>query len=412
MFPTILRDIICDINLQRALQNLRVQILNRIRKSNQSPRSTPMFASSTIPLRVVLMGILAVSNINPMLRVAMIQGLNTHMSTCKVGNESICQSSAMSFSNPCIPTKSNVSATVAVGNTCVEIENGSRLVRPLTTHDCNSMGVLSKPFSSYTTVPIASVTGSLDVWETELVEDFDKNFLLDGIRSGFSIVDSNASGNATYRRNYKSTQLGNKMKVEKLLLEEIEAVHYIISEAKPLKVSALGAVPKDLSDIRVIHDLSRPDGGVNAFAVNTSVAYVTLDKAVERIPPSAFLAKLDLKAAYRSIPIKKECFDLTGIQWKFSGHSKPTFIFDARLPFGAAMSCAIFQRVTDSIARMMERRGFTVIPYLDDMLCVSDSENSCKLCLDELVLLVESLGLHVNWKKSFWSLKTFSISWN
>ena len=39
------------------------------------------------------------------------------------------------------------------------------------------------------------------------------------------------------------------------------------------------------------------------------------------------------------------------------------------------------------------------MPYLDDMLCISDSEESCKLCLNELIDLVQSLGLHVNWSK-------------
>jgi hypothetical protein len=133
--------------------------------------------------------------------------------------------------------------------------------------------------------------------------------------------------------------------------------------------------------------------------LETSVSFVTVDDAVRFIKPSSYLAKLDLSAAYRSIPIRKENYQLTGLQWRFSELNSTVNLFDSRLPFGAAMSCAIFQRITDSIARIMYRKGFIVLCYIDDMLCVGESELECQLCLDTLVSLVESLGLVINWSK-------------
>ena len=41
-------------------------------------------------------------------------------------------------------------------------------------------------------------------------------------------------------------------------------------------------------------------------------------------------------------------------------------MYDARLPFGAAMSCKIFTAISDTIARIMKRNGFVVFNYIDD----------------------------------------------
>jgi hypothetical protein len=73
--------------------------------------------------------------------------------------------------------------------------------------------------------------------------------------------------------------------------------------------SSLGAVPKGLCDIRFIHDLSRPEGGVNALSLDTTVSYVTIDEATYHLLPTSFLSKIDLKNAYRNIPIHPHDFE-------------------------------------------------------------------------------------------------------
>ena len=58
--------------------------------------------------------------------------------------------------------------------------------------------------------------------------------------------------------------------------------HFCYSNKKKKKqkktqvVSSLGAVPKWKNDVRVIHDLSQPNGGVNRLAGDTSVSFVTI----------------------------------------------------------------------------------------------------------------------------------------
>jgi hypothetical protein len=98
-------------------------------------------------------------------------------------------------------------------------------------------------------------------------------------------------------------------------------------------------VPKGKDKVCVIHDLSRPHGGVNVFGVDSSVKYATIDEALLFMSPNCFLGKIDLSEAYRSVPINPACFDLTGIHWLFDGDSEYTYLYDARLPFGSSLSC-------------------------------------------------------------------------
>jgi hypothetical protein len=216
-------------------------------------------------------------------------------------------------------------------------------------------------------------------------------------RRGFNLLDSEFLPPSMSRPNYKSTSGVNKLKVETRIHEEIVKGNYVICGQKPCVCSALGAIPKGESDVRLIHDLSRPDGGLNAFAWDTSVSFSTLDMATSRLPENGFMAKIDLAAAYRSIPIHPSNYDFTGLRWKFEGELDYTYMFDARLPFGAAKSCQIFQRISDAVVRMMDRRGLVIFSYIEDMICISDTELNCKHVFDMLVDLLTSLGLNINW---------------
>ena len=112
------------------------------------------------------------------------------------------------------------------------------------------------------------------------------------------------------------------------------------------------------------------------------------------------MAKIDLAAAYRSVQIHPSCHRLTGLQWLFKGRSLTTYMSDVKLPFGAAMSCSIFQRLTDSICRMMKRRGFTVVGYLDDFLVIERTKEQCMVAYNCLSNLLIELGFTINWGKA------------
>ena len=201
----------------------------------------------------------------------------------------------------------------------------------------------------------------VSAWERELAHDEDRDFLLDGIRSGFQLLPITAKLAHAEQANYHSaTALDQREKVEETILQEIKEGNYIISPIKPRIVSALGAIPKpDSSGIRIIHDCSMPKGKeVNSYITVDKLKYQTIDDAVRLIKPGCFMAKLDIRHVYRSVPIHQSNFLSTGLKWRFKGQSSFTYLYDTKLLFGAKSAQGIFHRLSQSIRRMMKRRVF------------------------------------------------------
>ena len=93
---------------------------------------------------------------------------------------------------------------------------------------------------------------------------------------------------------------------------------------------------KDSNDIRLVHDCSWPPGtSLNSYASIDKEKFQTLDQAVKLIQPGYYMAKVDLKNAYRSVRIHPSNYAATGISWKFNSERYHRFLFDTRLPFGA-----------------------------------------------------------------------------
>lgn len=234
--------------------------------------------------------------------------------------------------------------------------------------------------------------------------DFDRDFILDGVRNGFRIIDVDAAPVPASMENYKSaTDRLIAPIVEKQIRTEIEEGRYLVSESKPVIVSALGAIPKqDSNDIRLIHDCSQPSGlAVNDYAsLDSKTKYQSIQDAVSILTPKAFMAKVDLKSAYRSVPVHRSNWQALGLQWCFQGYSEPTFMVDTRLPFGSRLAPGIFHRITQSVRRMLLRRGIDgVVVYLDDFLIISNSYQECKYALNTLLGLLRCLGFAISWSK-------------
>ena len=130
------------------------------------------------------------------------------------------------------------------------------------------------------------------------------------------------------------------------------------------------------------------------------VTSLWLDDAIRLLKPKAFLAKVDLANAYRVTHIHKDDHEATGLQWWFSGHDKPTLMYDGKLMFGARRAPMVFQHLTQSVRRMMERKGFNnLIVYLDDWLIVEDSFDQCLRTMNTRISLLRRLGFQINWSK-------------
>ena len=156
--------------------------------------------------------------------------------------------------------------------------------------------------------------------------------------------------------------------MEDQILTEIKEGRYIITPQPMDITSAIGAVPKPSNGIRVIHDASRPAGGsLNSYVEEKmSVKFKTVKDATSMLNPGGYQCKIDLQTAYRSVGLHPSQYRYTGLKWLFAGDTEPTYMYDARLPFGAKLSVGIFHRLSQAVCRMASRRNIKCIGYLDD----------------------------------------------
>ena len=155
--------------------------------------------------------------------------------------------------------------------------------------------------------------------------------------------------------------------------------------------SRIGVVPKrhNTGKWRLITDLSFPPG----FSVNDgissalcSLSYISVDTAAAAITSlgqGTLLAKIDVQAAYRLIPVHPDDRPLLGIEWKGSVYC------DAMLPFGLRSAAKIFSAVADALEWILRRRGVDhVAHYLDDFIILGAPHSS--QCAHSLRIVVDT----------------------
>ena len=121
-------------------------------------------------------------------------------------------------------------------------------------------------------LPLASPLNN-DLWLIELIGVHeDEAFLTDGILHGFKLALADCTFLPAQQNNYKSaTSAAHKPKVEQTMLGKLSDGNYVVTDAKPTIIRALGAIPKpDSSHVRLIHDCSRPPG----WALNDYISCV------------------------------------------------------------------------------------------------------------------------------------------
>ena len=151
---------------------------------------------------------------------------------------------------------------------------------------------------------LPGVRACLPQWEEELAQDKDRDFILNGIRYGFSLIDGDPHTipPVTSANHPSALDPRHRHQVEARIHEEIVDGNYLVLQQPPTLTSPLAVVPKPNGDIRLIHDLSYPTHrSLNDFASKDECRYITIDQALQNCTPGAYLCTVDLQWAYRSI---------------------------------------------------------------------------------------------------------------
>ena len=122
------------------------------------------------------------------------------------------------------------------------------------------------------------------------------------------------------------------------------------------------------------------------------MSYVSIDQVVDCIlnfESGALMAKIDIKQAYRNIPVHPDDRHLLAMQWRNE------VLIDKVLPFGLRSAPLIFSAVADALQLIIERKGAQpLFHYLDDYITIGPPESGhCQMNLDTIKSVCADTGV-------------------
>ena len=117
------------------------------------------------------------------------------------------------------------------------------------------------------------------------------------------------------------------------------------------------------------------------------------DMAIKLMTPNCFMAKIDLRHAYRQIKIHPNFWEWQGFEWMGE------YYVDTCLTFGYSPSPQVFSMFTAAIVWMARKLGISIVGYLDDFWITVSSYDLCLSHLKIFLNLLLDLGWQINWKK-------------
>ena len=120
----------------------------------------------------------------------------------------------------------------------------------------------------------------------------------------------------------------------------------------------------------------------------------TFRTALKLFRPGCFMASVDLKDAYYSIPIAEEDRKLLMFQWKGKYYQFTC------LPNGLSSAPRIFTKILKPVYARLRSIGHTFMGHVDDSLLVGQSFDSCHRNIADTAYLFANLGFTIHPVKS------------
>ena len=117
--------------------------------------------------------------------------------------------------------------------------------------------------------------------------------------------------------------------------------------------------------------------------------------------------KSDISHAFRNLPIAMKFWKFLIMKAKSPIDDKVYYFVDKCLPFGASISCAIFQEVSDALAHLVKfhSEGKENINYLDDFLFIDWLKKFCNQQLRTFMGICDWINLPVATEKTEWAME-------
>ena len=140
-----------------------------------------------------------------------------------------------------------------------------------------------------------------------------------------------------------------------------------------MHISRFGVIPKSHQSNKwhLIIDFSHPQGhsvNDNIPKILCSLSHITVDDAIERIlelGPNTLLAKIDIKSAFRLLPVHPADRNLLAMQWGSS------IYIDGCLPFRLCSAPKLFNIMADLLSWIAQQKGISqILHYLHNFLLI------------------------------------------
>ena len=163
-----------------------------------------------------------------------------------------------------------------------------------------------------------------------------------------------------------------------------------ISDGSSGFVSSYFCVAKSDGGFRPITNLK----GLNFFIAFEIFKMERLGTVRELLRQDDWVAKIDLKDAYLTVPMNPSFHPFLRFMWKGR-------IFQYKcILLVFPPSPRYFTKLLKVVAAYLRGRGIRLVIYLDDILLMNESKDGLLRDIDVTISLLQSLGFLINWKKS------------
>ena len=200
--------------------------------------------------------------------------------------------------------------------------------------------------------------------------------------------------NEVPKLNEKPCQKFNKLESQVIADEIIKLIEQRIIVEVPfsdkLVISPIFLVEKSNGGHRMILNLKK----LNEFVPYIHFKMETFEHALTLVTPDIYMASLDIRNAYYSIPIDKSYQRF--LTFKF----EEKFYSFTCLPNGLSTGPYIFTRIMKPILSNLRKQGFKNSAFIDDSFLLGETKKLCRRNVDSTEYLLKQAGFDINYDKS------------
>ena len=247
-------------------------------------------------------------------------------------------------------------------------------------------------------------------------------FLVTGFKEGFKLNYSGPLVGQSRKAPNLKLRVGNKVELWNKVMKEVELGRYAGPFEEPPYTSfiqsPIGLVPKDkgLKTTLIFH-LSYPRDGdsVNSGIPKEccTVKYPSFDEAIRlciKEGVGCHVGKSDMSSAFRHVPMAPSQWWLLIMKAQHPLTNKVYYFVDKCLPFGASISCVIFQAISDAISWIVKFRSKKEnLNYLDDYLFAAAMKAMCDQQIQVFLDVCQDIKFPVALEKTYWGSTLLSF---